>query len=303
MLTALTVLGTPVFASSNETVAPKVKKAPLPVPVMGTGLLSAGVEAAVQVAVAQIDTKKAEVLRNLESFRNVTQKRTEFNGSYSMQDMLGLLDSYLELANLSEDAAVSLNPEINKPIQAGWGRTITIAQFVRDNSHHVMAGTSTANDFDRFETLLGKTPQANVNEYVAKTVAAAPGYADKTGLTKEAENTFKAYFAKNPKGQVQEAAYKPLADLLLSALGLNRLIARTPNVDDRENFAIQQFFSSDIPGQYAALKAVNPELAAATNKLMNSFMDTVSNGAFYGGPDHPDMQAMRAFKADIGYRY
>ena len=145
-----------------------------------------------------------------------------------------------------------------------------------------------------------------IQSLAERTAAATPDFLKEeyeAGVKQEAAKAFTAYFVANPKAEVQEEAYKPLAELLTAAIGLNRMIARTPNVDDRENFAIQWFFSQDIPGKYAALKAINPELAAATNELMNSFMDTVSNGTFYGGPDHPDMQAMRAFKQAIVYRY
>ncbi len=135
-LMALTVLGVQAFAAPaglNEKVSRKA-----------------------QASRDTIETKKADVLANLKSFRAVTEKRTQFNGSYVMQDMLGLLDSYLALAKASESAALSLNAELNQPIKAGWGRTVTVAQLVRDNSHHVMAGTSTADDFDRFEEMLAK---------------------------------------------------------------------------------------------------------------------------------------------------
>lgn len=143
----------------------------------------------------------------------------------------------------------------------------------------------------------------DIDIHVAKTVAAAPKYANETSLESEAAKTFATYFAANPDGEVQEAAYAPLADLLTTAQELNALIARTSNIDDKENYAMQFFFSQDIAGKYAALKAVNPQLAAATNELMRSFIGTVSNGTFYGGKDHPDMQTLRAFKADIGYKY
>lgn len=286
-LMALTVLGGVAFAQNGAQAARTTAK----------------VARAAKDAQAAVEAKKAEVLRNLDSFRKVTESRTEFNGSYVIQDMTYLMDSYIALAKESESAAVSLNEEINRPIQAGWGRTVTVAQLVRDNSHHVWPGSSTADDFDRFEFLLSKKGVSAVTVHVEKTVAAVPKYADIAAVKAEANKVFATYFSLNPTGNVPEAAYKPLAELLTEAVSLNQMIARTSNVDDRENFAIQAFFSGDIPGKYAALKAVNPELAAATNKLMNSFMDTVSNGAFYGGADHPDMKAMRAFKKDIGYRY
>lgn len=297
-LMALTVLGGVAFAQNGAQAARTTAK----------------VARAAKDAQAAVEAKKAEVLRNLDSFRKVTESRTEFNGSYVIQDMTYLMDSYIALAKESESAAVSLNEEINRPIQAGWGRTVTVAQLVRDNSHHVWPGSSTADDFDRFEFLLGKKPSVPVrvankqgvslaSAQVEKTVAAAPKYADIAAVKAEAIKVFATYFSLNPTGNAPEAAYKPLAELLTEAVSLNQMIARTSNVDDRENFAIQAFFSGDIPGKYAALKAVDPNLAAATNQLMNSFMDTVSNGAFSGGADHPDMKAMRAFKKDIGYRY
>lgn len=101
--------------------------------------------------------QKDKVLENLKRFRQAVERREVFNGSYIMQDMTALMDSYLALADKSEAAAVVLNEQINQPIKAGWGRTVTIAQLIRDNGHYVMSGTSTADDFDRFEELLGKT--------------------------------------------------------------------------------------------------------------------------------------------------
>lgn len=283
LLMALAVLGVQAFAAPAE--------------------LSRKVARGAKESRNAVETKKTEVLSLLKGFRQVTEVRTEFNGSYTMQDMLGLMDSYLELADMNETAALSLNDEINRPIEAGWGGTISIAQFVRDNSHHVMAGTSTANDFDRFEELLGRqTPFAS---YADKTVAAAPRYLDdaaKPGLKQEAEKTFRVYFEKNPNGKVTEKVYKPLAALLTDAIGLNQMIARTHNVDDKENYAGQWFFSNDIPGKYAALKAVNPELAAATNELMKSFMHTVTNG-MPGYMPEQDRNAYRKFTQDIGFRY
>ena len=286
MLLALTVLGGVAFAQNGAQAARTAK-----------------VTRAAKEAKGAIEAKKAEIRENLASFRKTVESRTEFNGSFILQSMTNLMDSYIALANESESAAVSLNEEINRPIKAGWGRTVTVAQLVRDNIQHVFPGSSTADDFDRFEFLLGKTPKVETGKYVKKNVAAVANQEAKAAVEKESEKVFVAYFAKNPSGKVQEAAYKPLAELLEAAVSLKQLIARTPNVDDRENFAIQAFFSDDIPGKYAALKAVNPGLAAATNELMRSFMDTVSNGSFYGGADHPDMKAMRAFKKDIGYRY
>lgn len=139
-LMALTVLGGVAFAQNGAQAARTTAK----------------VARAAKDAQAAVEAKKAEVLRNLDSFRKVTENRTEFNGSYVIQDMTYLMDSYIALAKVSESAAVSLNEEINRPIQAGWGRTVTVAQLVRDNSHHVWPGSSTADDFDRFEFLLGK---------------------------------------------------------------------------------------------------------------------------------------------------
>ncbi len=249
-----------------------------------------------------ITTKRAEVLNNLERFRDVTKNRTEFNASYTIQDMVYLMDSYLELVKLSRDVAFSLNGEINKNFEAGWGKTVTVKGLIGAGVHSI-APSPTRDDFETFSDLLDNDPTF---VHVNKTMEAAPRFLseeNKPGLRNEAAKTFVEYFSANPSGEVQEAAYKPLADLLTSAIGLNQMIARTHNVDDRENFAIQWFFSNDIPGKYAALKAVNPELAAATNKLMNSFIDTVSNGNFYGGADHPDMKALREFKKDIGARY
>ncbi len=276
-LTALTMLGANSFAAPSK-VADKVSRA-------------------AKEAQSAVENKKAEVLENFKHFREVVENRKTFNGSYVMQDMLYLLDSYLELADISETAAVSLNDEINQPIHAGWGRTVAVPQLIRDNKHHVRAHTTTADAFDRFESLLG---EESVEAHAERTVAAAPRYADKAWLKKEAAKTFSTYFAANPKGEVQQAAYVLLAELLSSAKGLNDMIARAP-IEDKENFAIQYFFSADIPDQYAALKAINPQLASATNELMKSFMETVSHGSFYGGADHPDMKAMRAFKIDIGF--
>ena len=295
-LMALTVLGGVAFAQNGAQAARTTAK----------------VARAAKDAQAEVEAKKAEVRSLLKDFRGSVEKRTEFNGSFILQSMTGLMDSYIALAKVSESAAVSLNEEINQPIQAGWGRTVTVAQLVRDNIHYVWAGSSTADDFNSFERRLSSSVPVRVankqgvslaSAQAEKTVAAAPKYADIAAVKAEANKVFAAYFAKNPAGKVQEAAYKPLAELLTEAVSLNQMIARTSNVDDRENFAIQAFFSGDIPGKYAALKALNPELVAATNPLMNSFMDTVSNGAFCGGPDHPDMKAMRTFKKDIGYRY
>lgn len=290
MLMSLTVLALPA-AAEKQWISPAQQK------------VNKKVAAIMSQENQKIKEMHADVLANLNSFRAAMEKRTQYNGSYIIQDMMGLMDSYIALANVSESVAVSLNNEINQPIKAGWGKTVTVAQLVRDNGHYVTPGTSTADDLDRFEALLSKKNAGAVDSHVAKTIAAAGKYADKAGLKKEAAKTFAAYFAANPNGQVQEAAYAPLADLLIAAQELNALIARTPNVDDKENYAMQFFFSQDIAGKYAALKAVNPQLAAATNELMRSFIGTVSNGTFYGGKDHPDMKTLRAFKADIGYRY
>lgn len=285
MLLALTVLGLPAFA--------QVSKRPM--------TRSRELSRAVLKAINKHPEKVETVIMNLQTFRNTTEKRKEFNGSYSLQDMMGLMDSYLVLYKESAQTAFLLNEEINKPIKAGWGKTVTVRQLIRDNIQHVAAGSSTAENLETFEGLLGKTPKVEVVEYVKKTVAAAPQYADKAAVKAEANKVFAAYFAKNPAGKVQETAYKPLAELLTAAVSLNQMIARTDS-DRKADFAIQAFFSDDIPGKYAALKAVNPGLANATNKLMKSFMGTVSNGTFYGSEDHADMKTMRVFKQSIGYK-
>ena len=72
---------------------------------------------------------------------------------------MDLMDNYLALYKKSEQAALVLNEEINKPIKAGWGQTVTIPQLIRDNIQYVFPGTSTADAFDTFEFLLGKTPE------------------------------------------------------------------------------------------------------------------------------------------------
>lgn len=139
MLLALTVLGGVAFAQNGAQAARTAK-----------------VTRAAKEAKGAIEAKKAEIRENLASFRKTVESRTEFNGSFILQSMTNLMDSYIALANESESAAVSLNEEINRPIKAGWGRTVTVAQLVRDNIQHVFPGTSTADDFDRFEFLLGK---------------------------------------------------------------------------------------------------------------------------------------------------
>lgn len=283
MLLALTAVGVPAFAAPAG--------------------LSEKVARTAQSSRDAIEAKKNEVLSDLKAFRSVTQGRREFNGSYVLQDMLNLMDDYLALADVSESAAISLNNEINRPIQSGWGATVTVAQLIRDNCQYVRAGTSTADDFDRFEELLGRKSMAkpSVAVQVEKTVAAAPGYL-REGVRTEAEKTFRTYFTANPSGEVQEAAYAPLAALLTNAIGLNQMIARTQDIDQKESFAAQWFFSQDIPGAYAALKAVNPQLAAATNELMRSFMYRVSNGM----PGHmpaKDVQDYNNFAREIDFHY
>ncbi|MGN1058375.1 MAG: hypothetical protein ACI4Q7_03375, partial [Candidatus Avelusimicrobium sp.] len=69
------------------------------------------------------------------------------------------MDNYLDLYSKSQAAALSLHEEIDKPIKAGWGSTVTIPQLIRDNIQYVFPGTSTAQDFDTFEFLLGQTPE------------------------------------------------------------------------------------------------------------------------------------------------
>ena len=107
----------------------------------------------------EIAKGKEAVLNSLKYFRKVTEERKEFNGSFSLQDMMSLMDSYLDLYSKSQAAALSLNEEINKPIKAGWGSTVTIPQLIRDNIQYVFPGTSTADDLDTFEFLLCKKPE------------------------------------------------------------------------------------------------------------------------------------------------
>lgn len=288
MMMSLTVLAFPACAETMKILKPEAHKK---------------VEAILSQEHKKAAAMYTAVLDELAAVRKTLAARTTFNGAFIIQDLTGLMDRYIALANVSEEAAVSLNGEINQPVEAGWGETVTIAQLVRDNSHYVMAGTSTADDFDRFESLLGKKTAAapvTADIHVKMTVAAAPKYADKAGVKEEAAKTFKAYFSANPDGKVQKAAYAPLAELLAASCELNALIARTTNIDDKENYAAQFFFSQDIAGKYAALKAVNPKLAAATNNLMKSFIETVSNGL----PDYmpqKDVNDYKKFGTDIGY--
>ncbi|MGN0024381.1 MAG: hypothetical protein ACI351_02990 [Candidatus Avelusimicrobium sp.] len=147
MLLALTVLGLPAFAQTSAAGKDPVNTAYR------------------KVAQAVFDTQdeiakgKEAVLNSLKYFRKVTEERKEFNGSFSLQDMMSLMDSYLDLYSKSQAAALSLNEEINKPIKAGWGSTVTIPQLIRDNIQYVFPGTSTADDLDTFEFLLCKKPE------------------------------------------------------------------------------------------------------------------------------------------------
>lgn len=254
-------------------------------------------------AQSKVQKQQAMILNRMESFRTWVGEQ-DLSNSYILQGVMGIMDSYLALADESESAAVALNGELNKPVEKKGGYKFTLRGFVIDHGCEIL---SDQDNFDRFVELLDKKPvRASVDVHADKTADATPKFLKgeyEAAVRQEAAKTFKVYFEENPEGVVQESAYQPLAELLTAAIGLNRMIARTPNVDDRENYAIQWFFSQDIPGKYADLKAINPELAAATNELMKSFMHTVSNGTFYGGPDHPDMKAMRAFSQDIGFRY
>lgn len=148
MLLALTVLGMPAFAQKTPAAKDTLNSA-----------LNRKVAQATLDSRDEIAKGKEAVLNSLKYFRKVTEEREEFNGSYSLQDMLSLMDNYLDLYSKSQAAALSLNEEINKPIKAGWGSTVTIPQLIRDNIQYVFPGTSTALDFDTFEFLLGQTPK------------------------------------------------------------------------------------------------------------------------------------------------
>lgn len=254
-------------------------------------------------AQSKVQKQQAMILNQMESFRTWVAEQSLSN-DYILQGVMGIMDSYLALADESEGAAVALNGELNKLVVTKNGYRFTLREFVKDHGCEIL---SDQDNFDRFIELLDKQPvRASVDVHADKTADATPSFLKgeyEAAVRQEAAKTFKVYLEESPEGVVQESSYQPLAELLTAAIGLNRMIDRTPNVDDRENYAIQWFFSQDIPGKYAALKAINPELAAATNELMKSFMYTVSNGEFYGGPDHPDMKAMRAFSQDIGFRY
>lgn len=157
---ALTVLGLPAFAQVSKRpmsreLNEELNRAVLEV-IAKHPQKNEKLNRAVLEAIAKHPQKVEAVVENLQNFREVTTKRKEFNGSFILQSMTGLMDSYIALANESESAAVALNEEINQPIKAGWGQTVTIPQLIRDNIQHVFPGTSTADDFDRFEFLLGK---------------------------------------------------------------------------------------------------------------------------------------------------
>ncbi|MGN1058257.1 MAG: hypothetical protein ACI4Q7_02745, partial [Candidatus Avelusimicrobium sp.] len=102
MLLALTVLGLPAFAQT-----PAAAKEPV-------NTAYRKVAQAVLDSQDEIAKGKEAVLNSLKYFRKVTEEREEFNGSYSLQDMLSLMDNYLDLYSKSQAAALSLNEEINK---------------------------------------------------------------------------------------------------------------------------------------------------------------------------------------------
>lgn len=143
MLLALTVLGLPAFAAKDTR----------------NSALNREVARATLDSRDEIVKGKVAVLNSLKYFRKVTEEREEFNGSFTLQNMMDLMDNYLALYKKSEQAALVLNEEINKPIKAGWGQTVTIPQLIRDNIQYVFPGTSTADALDTFEFLLGKTPE------------------------------------------------------------------------------------------------------------------------------------------------
>ncbi len=159
MLLALTVLGLPAFAQTSAVGKDSVNTA------------YRKVAQAVFDSQDEIAKGKEAVLNSLKYFRKVTEESEEFNGSYSLQNMLSLMDNYLDLYSKSQAAALSLNEEINKPIKAGWGSTVTIPQLIRDNIQHVFAGSSTAEDFGYFEELLGQKAASQAEKQLSKNQA------------------------------------------------------------------------------------------------------------------------------------
>ncbi|MBO5011637.1 MAG: hypothetical protein J6J74_02810 [Elusimicrobiaceae bacterium] len=271
-LMALTVLGGVAFAQSGSQAARAAK-----------------VARAAKDAQAEVEAKKAEVRSLLKDFRGSVEKRTEFNGSFILQSMTGLMDSYIALAKVSESAAVSLNEEINQPIQAGWGRTVTVAQLVRDNIQHVFPGTSTANDFDRFEFLLSKKPSVPVR--VQKTVAAAPQRSNEEAKA-DSDN---AVLAKAASAKSKKMAANILSDFqrlrqnwaALTVFGDNQMMT-------------MYFEAERIMEKHLVLKEVDLPLAEALCPLvgapvktgygMSSMYDILFNHAVEMNPGSLEMQ-------------
>lgn len=183
MLLSLAVLGLPAFAQKMD----DATKAAIPV-------LNGKVAKAASDARDGIVKGKAIVLKSLQNFREVTEKRKEFNGSFTLQDMMDLMDNYLALYGKSASAALSLNDEINKPIKAGWGQTVTIPQLIRDNIQHVFAGSTTAGDLEYFAELLGKkaAPQAEkqLSEKQAAVLESLKYFRKSTEARKEFNGSF-----------------------------------------------------------------------------------------------------------------
>lgn len=149
-----------------------------------------------------------------------------------------------------------------------------------------------AADWERFD---------RVSAYIKQATAQVRYDYNKEAFEKAVADILFAYTDENQKAELQDADIAALAEFVEPCVGLKAMIARTASVDDQENFAAQWFYSQDISGKYFALKAVNPELAAATHALSNTFIQKVYDGVPFDYMPQSDIDTLNAFMDAIGF--
>lgn len=237
-----------------------------------------------QTAAAQskIKNQQDQILRNMASFRAWVGER-ELSNNHILQGVIGIMDSYLELADESESAAVALNDKLNKPVVTKSGYKFTLRGFVINHGCEIL---SDQDNFERFTELLSKKdpasascenvpteqPAASSAEVRAEQPAAAAQCSNEEPKTDTAED-YKAK-AQAALAKAASSKSKKMAEDLL--FEFQRLREGWSSLDSfTENTMMTMYFHAErIMEKHLALKKVDLPLAEALCPLLSITVNT-----------------------------
>ncbi len=132
----------------------------------GADGLEAKIEKAVMARKKSVSELEQAVLGASVTAKNEIARLKEPNFSMALQSLVKVMDAHNDLRKVSASAAASASFEINAPFKAGWGETLTVAQFV--NRESVVLPERMQAEFDAWAAQLAKDVSNALNAPAAR---------------------------------------------------------------------------------------------------------------------------------------